>query len=928
MLARIALKKPKLFGKLDFTSGYFQTPLAEEFCKFTAFITFMGVYEFLRAPMGLKGSGSYFQQVMATIVLAGLLYKILELYIDDVLVYAQTEEEYLKNMEDVLIKLRKHNVTVHPDKMISGVTQIDFVGRTIGIDPATGKYGATMAPTRIQEIIDFPKPITLSLLRSFLGLANYFRPHIRYHADIVEPLQKMVNNAVNQKPNKGEQYRKFTKTEKNASIDWTPEAEKAFEEIKEKIATCPTLYFNDQDGKVVLYTDASEYGYGAYLCQVIDGKEYPTNFISKSFNKDQRRWSTPEKEMFAIYYAVKHFDHLLRDIKFTLKTDHDNLTKPNIDNAKVMRWKIFIQEYDYTAEYIPGPENIVADAFSRLCINDKTLETAQLLNAQIEINEESQMFAHEIFAANETRQKIPDPIYKLLGKLHNTQAGHVGVEKTTQRSENALNRFKAHFDNLPNFKEEMKVLKWNGIKTVKTTVRNNDGTETEIESQVAKDIPDEMAQELMTELKKWRFIRNDCREFLRRCPCCQKMNRIKIPIHTKPYILSGDAPMQKLNVDLIGPLPIDTKGNKYILVIIDMFTRFTELIPVPDATAETTAAELFRHFGRYGAAEKLWSDNGPNFISHIIKELLEIIGTEHHLTLSYSHEENAIVERANKEVGRHLRNIVFHYKLKKDWSILLPLVMRLMNSEVHSALGISPSQMLFGNQIILDRGIFLPSSQRPIPHSAVPAVQTNNRRKKKDDQIVTLSNYTANMIRLQADLILVAQRSQKDLNLFHINQRDHRQYTEYAPNSYVLVEYEPIFNSTTRRGPTKIHAPLRGPMKVVSNIGGSYTLKNLITNQDEVHHISKLREFVYDEALVDPHEVAKSDTLEYLVEKIVKHDGEWTKRSEMGFLVKWAGFSEERNTWVKWEDIKLNPTLHEYMRDQGPAVAKLIPQNL
>jgi len=147
-------------------------------------------------------------------------------------------------------------------------------------------------------------------LRSFLGLANYFRDHVKHHSTIVGPLQSLLNN-----------YDRRTK------LNWTEETEAAWENIKQAIHSCPKLFFMDNTSEIHLYTDASNYGIGAYLCQMINGKEVPIAFISKTLTQKQiENWSTPQKEGYAIYYALCKLEHLLLDRQFIIHTDHKNLT--------------------------------------------------------------------------------------------------------------------------------------------------------------------------------------------------------------------------------------------------------------------------------------------------------------------------------------------------------------------------------------------------------------------------------------------------------------------------------------------------------------------------------------------------------------------------------------------------------------------------
>jgi hypothetical protein len=157
-------------------------------------------------------------------------------------------------------------------------------------------------------------------------------------------------------------------------------------------------------------------------------------------------------------------------------------------------------------------------------------------------------------------------------------------------------------------------------------------------------------------------IRRYVRKFIQQCPCCQKMSQIKVPIHTMPFTTASHYPMERLNIDTIGPLKEDERGNKYIIAIIDSFTRWTGLYGVRDVTAECAIDALIEHFGIFGCPAQLLSDNGSQFVNELITEFTKLIGTEHITTMAYSKEENAMVERSNKETMRHLRNLIFEFK--------------------------------------------------------------------------------------------------------------------------------------------------------------------------------------------------------------------------------------------------------------------------
>jgi hypothetical protein len=600
MLRRLGDQRPKYFGKIDLTSGYHQAPLSKASRVWTAFITFMGVYEWLRVPMGLKGAASYFQSTMASTVLVGLLYYICEVYLDDIVIYAQTQEEFLIRLRQVLQRLQKHKLTVNPNKCILGITEVEFVGHTIN------HQGLSFSREKLDKVFEIPEPVFGKELKSFLGVAVYFMDHIRNHASIVKPLHAMIRDY-----------------DRNRKLVWTEDGKAAFLQIKEAINNCPILFFLDDTSPIYLHTDASDYGIGAYLFQVVDEKDTPIAFMSHSLTDTELGWSTIEKECYAIVYALEKFEYVIRDRTFTIRTDHKNLTYIDADtNPKVKRWKLFIQEYDFYIEHISGEANFVADAFSRL----------------LPMTEERLCLINEF--------RLSKREYSLIQAVHNSVSGHHGVERTYQK--------------------------------------------------------------LIQQGHAWMYMREHIKRFIKLCPCCQKMSYLSVPIHTSPFTTASYNCMERLNVDSIGPLSPDDEGNTYILVIICCFSRWVELFAIKDLTALIAAKALLEHVGRFGTPAQIVTDNGTQFANKIIEELLKLMGTENVKILAYSKEENAIVERANKEVMRHLRAIIFDKNIITDWRHDLPLVHRIMNASKVVSTGASPAEIILGPSINLDRGIFLP----------------------------------------------------------------------------------------------------------------------------------------------------------------------------------------------------------------------------
>jgi transposase InsO family protein len=793
MLQRLGSHRPKLFAVMDLTSGYHQAPLNISSRVFTAFITFMGIFEWLRVPMGLKGAASYFQKVLSTVVLLGLVYYVCELYIDDIIVHGQDPESFLVRLRQVFERLRKHNITLNPEKCRFGLSSVEYVGHTID------ETGLSFSPEKLNEVLAITPPTYAKELRSFLGLASYFRDHIQNLATIAKPLQDMI-----------------TDYEKKRKLVWTPEAELAFTDVKEAIRRCPKLFFMDDNAPVYLHTDASDYGIGAYIFQIIDGKELPIAFMSKTLSAEEIKWSTIEKECYAIVFSLRKFEYLLRDKHFTLRTDHANLTYVNDPpSPKVRRWKIAIQEYDFDLEFIDGESNIAADGFSRLL--PISVETLCVLKGL----------------------KIPDDKYKILGQVHNTNVGHHGLDR--------------------------------------------------------------MIHKLRSRGQEWKEMRDHVRKFIDNCPCCQKMNNLRVSIKTHPFHLSTTRPMQVIHMDTLSMGITNDNGDSYLLVLIDACSRWLELYPIPDLTAEIAAMKLFEHFGRFGIPGQILSDNGSQFQNKLHDELHTLIGVDKLRTTPYSHEENGIVERANKEILRHVRSILFDKGIHKEWHLAIPIVQRILNSQNSSITGCAPAELILTNAPNLDQGIYMTPQPSTIDNDTLSAWHS----KRIDLQQRVLASVNKHRLELEAE------------KLSHSSTNP----TAYAEGSYVLLRYpdEDIIKGHIG----KLKLPLKGPMLVVKANRDNYTLQDITTGKNQEVHISRLHPFYYDDTKVDPAEIARKDLDEEVVEAIVDNTTHRSK-SKMDFRVRWEGYDSSHDLWLPWRDLRDNPKLHKYLNDNG--MSKLIPK--
>ena len=696
LIDRIGALKMQFYATMDLTSGYHQFPMDPRSAWMTAFVTFMGVFEWNRVPMGVKPAANYFQRTMSQEVLPGLIYNCCEVYIDDILVYGRTEDEYIENLRKVFQRFREKGITLNPDKCIFGADEVEFVGHVLD---ATG---VTFSRTKFDSVVDFIKPSNMKELRSFVGLVNYFRDHIQDHSVITHPLQLMISEGAKTKmirvPGKKPlQY-----------IRWTPEAEVSFADIKDKINSCPKLFFMDEKLPIFLHTDASDYAIGAYLFQVKDGKEIPIRFMSKTLAGAQLRWSTIEKECYAMYHSLKKFADLLLGVPFVLRTDHFNLLYLNeAGSAKVTRWKIEIQNYNFHIEHIPGVDNIPADAFSRL-VEPHVGKTVQL-NALTRSQGGPRGQTEGSAAINQILQGVTGGSF---GGQEVLQARGEAVRRGPTEGSAAINQI------LRGVTEEGSVSQAEPEATI--TIAQPSYSE---ERGVALarhhgplghfGVDRTFASALASGLDA-NHLKEDITEFIKFCPTCQKMSYVRPIIYSTPYVSSGTKPMHEVHMDTVGPWAPDKDGYTQVIVIIDNFTRYVTLHRSKDTTAKAAAEAFFNHCCTYGVPKVIHSDNGTQYVNILISDLTKMFNVKHNLSIAYSSQQNGICERVNKEVNRHLRMLTEGSNKTDIWSSFLPLVQRIINASEHTSTGYSPSQLMFGDSVDHRHGLF-PGSDNLTP---------------------------------------------------------------------------------------------------------------------------------------------------------------------------------------------------------------------
>ena len=330
------------FTKIDLRTGFHQILLKPEDTHKTAFRTRFGSYEYRVLPMGLCNAPGTFMELMNN-TFADLLDRCVLAFLDDILVYSRTEQEHVQHVEAVLQRLRSQRLYAKLSKCSFFERQVEFLGHTIGAD------GLSVSPDKIAAVRDWPRPKNVREVRSFLGLANFYRRFVKDYALVALPLTELTKEKV-----------QFT---------WGRDQQQSFEALKRALCSTPILLIPDPSLSFVLNCDACQYAIGATLQQDQGRGLQPVAYYSHKLSGAELNWDTREKEFFALVAACQHWRHYLHSEQpFTLLTDHDSLkyhrTMPKL-SGKLARWIEKMAEFDYTIQHIPGVKNVVADALSR-----------------------------------------------------------------------------------------------------------------------------------------------------------------------------------------------------------------------------------------------------------------------------------------------------------------------------------------------------------------------------------------------------------------------------------------------------------------------------------------------------------------------------------------------------------------------------------
>ena len=325
-----AMSSAKWYSTMDLRCSYHQVSVDPKDRDKTAFICPRGMYRYKTMPFGLCNSGATFQRLM-DVVMSGLHLEVCLVYLDDIILFSTTVDEHLERLVRVLDRLRTAGLKLKPEKCSLFQKSVSFLGHVVS------ENGISTDSAKTQAVAAWPTPTTLKEVRSFLGLAGYYRRFVKNFAQIAAPLNALMR--------KGESFK------------WTPEAQASFDTLKAMLTSPPILAMPNDSGDLILDADTSDHSLGAVLSQVQNGTERVIAYASRSLDRREVNYCITRKELLAVVYAVKYFRQYLLGRSFKIRTDYATLTwlrrTPDPDRQQA-RWLEILEEYDFQMEHQPG----------------------------------------------------------------------------------------------------------------------------------------------------------------------------------------------------------------------------------------------------------------------------------------------------------------------------------------------------------------------------------------------------------------------------------------------------------------------------------------------------------------------------------------------------------------------------------------------
>lgn len=721
------LGKAKHFSVLDLYSGFHQIPLAKESREMTAFSTEKGAFQWKVLPFGLNVAPNSFSRMMQ-LAFSGLPPHAMFIYMDDIIVIGSSIKNHLENLKIVFNTCRKCNLKINPEKCEFFRPEVHFLGHVCtekGIKPDSKK---------LEAIDKYPKPVDKESTRRFTAFANYYRRFIPNFAEIARPLNIIQK--------------------KNTPFIWDTECDKSFEQLKIHLKSPPVLTYPDWTKEFIVTVDSSIFACGGVLSQIQDGHDKPISYISKTYKKGELNKPIIEKELLAIHFAITTLRPYLYGTRFTVRSDHRplvylyNMKDPS---SKLTRIRLDLEEYNFEIIHIKGKDNVVADALSRISIDDLkavfddnksilAVTRAQTRKAQENIitrNKTSENGTEKPKVYEELNRQFDKKTPRLKCTIENKKfilraylkhkpvfefeladGNKISLETILHKLEKEASAHKISSLQLPKDDELLQLFSLKEIRAmgekylrklqliiINTAEKLNDE---KLKLELIKRYHDDplfgghMGQKKMYEKLRsrfyWKNMHKDIAIFIKQCKKCalnKPKNGIKMPMK---ITATPQKPFDTIIIDTIGKLPKSQNGNEYAITLVCDLTKYLITSAIPDKSANTIAKAIMNDLVLvYGPPLEIRSDCGTEYKNQIISALCKMLNIDHNFTTPYRHESVGSIERNHRFFNEYIRSYIDNIN---EWEEYLKYFTFCYNISSHSSFDdkYSPYELVFSRK--------------------------------------------------------------------------------------------------------------------------------------------------------------------------------------------------------------------------------------
>ncbi|KAJ0832489.1 putative nucleotidyltransferase, Ribonuclease H [Helianthus annuus] len=841
------LQGAKFFSKIDLRSGYHQLRVRDQDVHKTAFRTRYGHYEFLVMPFGLTNAPAVFMDLMNR-VFHEYLDRFVIVFIDDILVFSKSRVEHEDHLRTVLGTLRQEKLYAKFSKCDFWLEKVAFLGHIVSAE------GITMDPSKVEAITKWPRPTSVTEVRSFLGLAGYYRRFVEGFSILALPLTQLLRKGV-----------KFT---------WNDDREKSFEALKQKLVSAPILTLPSGTGGFDIYSDASKKGLGCVLMQ--HGKVIA--YASRQLKPYEVNYPTHDLELAAVVFALKIWRHYLYGETCNIFTDHKSLkyifTQKEL-NMRQRRWLELLKDYDANIQYHPGKANVVTDALSRknsgglayLTVQPQIQSDLRRMDIGIQVGESGGYLARLKIEPNlitqiKEAQKEDGELWAVLQNL--------GVGKQTE------------------FRVDEHGTIWCGKRLcVPDDSALRESLLTEAHSSPYSIHPG--STKMYRDLRQhfwWSGMKEDVARHVSQCLICQQ---VKIEHQRASGLLQPlDIPLWKwddISMDFVTGLPRTRMKNDAIWVVVDRLSKSAHFLPIRKEYAVSKLSEIFlREIVRlHGTPSSIVCDRDPRFTSRFWKGFQKAWDTKIRFSTAFHPQTDGQSERTIQTLEDMLRSCALEWT--GNWDEYLCLVEFSYNNSWQASIDMAPFELLY------ERKCRAPTCWDEVGEKMI-----------EGPELVQITNEKVAIAREKLKEAQSRQKSYADR---------HRRVLEFNVGEKVFLKVSPC-RSVRRFGiKGKLSPRFIGPFEILERVGKvSYrlALPPQLSHVHNVFHISLLRGYNYHPLHVvnySLHEIREDLSYEEEPEAILDRQERMMRKKSFPFVkILWKNHPEREATWESEEAIR------------------------